>query len=163
MSDVSFFIAFIQTHICFPFPDGSHGKESAHNVGDLGLIPGVRKIPCRREWLPTPVFLALTIPWTDKPGGLYSPWGRKESDRSEQLTLWASQVALAVQSTPANTGDMRNIGSVSRLGRSPGGGHGNPLQYSCLKNPKDRGAWWATVHRVAKSRTRLKRLSMHTS
>ena len=44
-------------------------------------------------------------------------------------------------------------------GRSPGGGHGNPLQYSCLENPKDRGAWWVTVHRVAKSWTRLKQLS----
>ena len=46
--------------------------------------------------------------------------------------------------------------------RSPGGGHGNPLQYSCLENPMDRGAWQATVQRVAKSRTRLKRLRMHT-
>ena len=46
------------------------------------------------------------------------------------------------------------------LGRSPGGGNGNPLQYSCLENPMDRGAWWATVHRVAKSQTQLKRLSM---
>ena len=44
---------------------------------------------------------------------------------------------------------------IPRLGRSPGGGNGNPLQYSCLKNPMDRGAWWATVHKIAKSRTRL--------
>ena len=48
-----------------------------------------------------------------------------------------------------------------RSGRSPGGGSGNPLQYSCLENPMDKGAWWATVHRVTKSRTRLKQLSMH--
>ena len=47
------------------------------------------------------------------------------------------------------------------LVRSPGGGHSNPLQYSCLENPMDRGAWWATVHRVAKSQTRLKGLSTH--
>ena len=46
------------------------------------------------------------------------------------------------------------MGSISRLGRSPGGGHGNPLQYSCLENPMDRGAWWATVHSVAQSWTR---------
>ena len=46
-------------------------------------------------------------------------------------------------------------------GRSPGRGHGNPLQYSCLENPMDRGAWWATVHRVTKSWTSLKQLSMH--
>ena len=50
-------------------------------------------------------------------------------------------------------------GSVPGLGRSPGGGYGNPLQHSCLENPMDRGAWWATTYGVAKSRTRLKRLS----
>ena len=52
-------------------------------------------------------------------------------------------------------------GSVLGLGRSPGGGHDNPLQYSRLENPTDRGAWWATIYRVAKSRTRLKWLSTH--
>ena len=46
---------------------------------------------------------------------------------------------------------MLNRGSISGLGRSPGGGHGNPLQYSCLQNPTDRGAWWATVHSAAES------------
>ena len=51
---------------------------------------------------------------------------------------------------------------VPGSGRSPGGGNGNPLQYSCLENPMDRGAWQATVHTVAKSRTQLKRVSMHT-
>ena len=50
-----------------------------------------------------------------------------------------------------NVGDTGDVGSVLGLGRSPRGGHGNPLQYSCLENPMDRGAWWATVHRVAKS------------
>ena len=53
-------------------------------------------------------------------------------------------------------------GDAEDSGSSPGGAHENPLQYSCLENPVDRGAWWATVHRVAKSWTRLKRLSMHT-
>ena len=47
------------------------------------------------------------------------------------------------------------MGLIPGLGRSPGGGNGNPLQYSCLENPMDRGAWWATIHRVTKSRTRL--------
>ena len=56
---------------------------------------------------------------------------------------------------------IREVGSIPRSGRSPGGGHGNSLQYSCLENPMDRGAWWATFHGVAKSQTRLKRLSMH--
>ena len=50
-----------------------------------------------------------------------------------------------------NVGDTGDVGSVLGLGRSPRGGHGNPLQYSCLENPMDRGAWWATVHRVTKS------------
>ena len=53
-----------------------------------------------------------------------------------------------------------NLGSIPGWGRPPGGGRGNPLQYSCLGNPMDRGAWRATVHRVTKSRTRLKQLSM---
>ena len=54
------------------------------------------------------------------------------------------------------------MGSVPGSRRSPGQGHGNPLEYSCLENLMDRGAWWATVHRVAKSRTRLKQLSTDT-
>ena len=70
----------------------------------------------------------------------------------------AFQVALVVKNPPANAED---TGLICRLGRSPGGGHGNPLQYSCLENPMDRGAWWTTVHGVAKNRTLLKQLSMH--
>ena len=56
-----------------------------------------------------------------------------------------------------------NLGSIPGLGRSPGEGNGNPLQYSCLENPMDGGDWWATVHGVAKSRTRLRRLHFHFS
>ena len=52
---------------------------------------------------------------------------------------------------PANAGNIRDMGSIPGLGRSPGEGHGNPLQYSCLENPMDRGVWRAAVHRVAKS------------
>ena len=74
--------------------------------------------------------------------------------------LGASQVALVVKNLPANAGDIRDMGSIPGLGRCPGGGNGNPLQYSCLENPMenpmDGGAWWATVHGVAKSQTRLK-------
>ena len=61
----------------------------------------------------------------------------------------------------ASAGGMKVSGLISGWGRSPGGGHGNPLQYSCLEDPTDRGAWQATVHWVAKSRTQLKRLSTH--
>ena len=63
----------------------------------------------------------------------------------------------------ANAGDIRDTGSIPGSGRSPGGGHGNLLQYSCLQNPKDRGAWQATVHGVTKSWTRLKRFSTEHS
>ena len=52
-----------------------------------------------------------------------------------------------------NIGDVRDMGSIPMSGRSPGGGHGNPLQYSCMENPRDRGAWRATVHGVTKSQT----------
>ena len=70
-----------------------------------------------------------------------------------------SQVVPVVKNLPANAGDTRDTGSIPGLGRSPGGGNGNPLQYSCLENPMDRGAWWATVHGVTKSQTWLKWLS----
>ena len=68
---------------------------------------------------------------------------------------WASQVALVVKKLPANAGDAGDMGLIPELGRSPGGGNGNPLQYSCLENPMDRGTWWVTVHGLAKSQTRL--------
>ena len=58
-----------------------------------------------------------------------------------------------VKNPPAKAGDARDAGSIPGLGRSPGGGKGNPLQCSCLENPMDRGAWWATVHEVAESDT----------
>ena len=61
--------------------------------------------------------------------------------------------ANARENMPASADDIRDSGSIPRLGRSPGGGHGSPLQHSCLENPMDRGAWWATVHRVRKSWT----------
>ena len=60
-----------------------------------------------------------------------------------------------IKNPPTNAGDTRDAVSIPGRRRSPGGGNGNPLQYSCLENPMDRGAWWATVHGVAKSWTRL--------
>ena len=68
----------------------------------------------------------------------------------------ASQVALVVKNPPASAGDVRDTDLIPGSGRSPGEGRGNSLQYSCLENPMDRGAWQAAVHRVAKSRTQLK-------
>ena len=67
----------------------------------------------------------------------------------------AYQVELVVKNLPASAGDVRDAGSIPRLLRSPGRGHGNPFRYSCLENPMDRGSWWPTVRGVAKSWTQL--------
>ena len=67
-----------------------------------------------------------------------------------------------VKNPPANAEDIKDAGLMPGSRRSPGEGHGNSLQYSCLENPMDRGAWGATVSGVAKSQTRLKRLSTHS-
>ena len=69
-----------------------------------------------------------------------------------QMLLWGFPGGSEVKASACNVGD---LGLIPGSGRSPGEGKGNPLQYSCLENPMDRGAWWATVHGVAKSRTRL--------
>ena len=83
---------------------------------------------------------------------------------SNQIFLflfWASQVALVIKNPPANAGDIRDTSSVPGLGRSPGGGQGNPLQYSCLENPMDRWARRVTGHRGSQSQAQLKQLSTH--
>ena len=87
----------------------------------------------RRQWHPTPVLLPeKSHGWRSQVG--WSPWGRSESDRTERLHFHFSSSCI-------------------------GEGNGNPLQYSCLENPRDRGAWWAAVYGVAQSWTRLKWLS----
>ena len=70
-----------------------------------------------------------------------------------------SQVVLVVKNPPARAGEVRDVGSIPGLGRSPGEGNSNSLQYSCLENSIDRGAWQIMVYGVAKNQTRLKRLS----
>ena len=75
-------------------------------------------------------------------------------------TVFGSLGSSVVKNLPVNAGD---LSSVPGSGRSPGEGNGNPLQCSCLENPRDGGAWWATVHGAAQSRTRLKRLSSSSS
>ena len=82
----------------------------------------------------------------------------KDEKKKRNKLQVSSQVVIVVQNSPASSGD---TGSIPGSGRSPGEGHGNQLQYSCLENLMDRGAWQATVHRVTKSWTRLKQLSMH--
>ena len=71
----------------------------------------------------------------------------------EATVSWMSRIVLVVKNPPANAGHVKDVGSISGLGRSPGGGSGNPLQYSCLENSMERGASWAIVHGVAESDT----------
>ena len=80
----------------------------------------------------------------------------------ESKQTLASQIVLVVNNLLANARDVRDVNSMPGLGRSPGGGRGSPLQYSCLENPMDRGAWRASVHRViAQNQTRLKWYKTH--
>ena len=89
--------------------------------------------------------------------------GSQRVDMTEELTLHytvverASQVARVVKNLPANAGD---LASILGWGRSPAGGHGNPLRYSCLENPMDRGAWRATAHGIPKVSDVTERLSI---
>ena len=71
------------------------------------------------------------------------------------MSYWGFPAGAVVKNLPANEGDSRDVGSIPGSGRSPGVGGGNLLQYSCLEISMDRGAWWVTVHRTAKSRAGL--------
>ena len=108
-------------------------------------------------------------------GASLSPLVRRDDDLAPRLLSGFNEfiiecasnsdikVALVVKNLSANAGDLSDTGSIPGSGRSPGEGNGNPLQYSCLENPMDREAWWATVHGAAKSQTQLKRLrTQHT-
>ena len=98
-------------------------------------------------------------PWS----GNYNPTCHEALPKKKQKhenCVW--NLALVVKNLPANAGDIRDENSIPGSGRSPGEGHSSPLQYSCLENPMNRGAWWATVHRVTQSWTELKWLTTHT-
>ena len=86
---------------------------------------------------------------------------KKKKLATSQWLAGDSQVALVVKNLPANAEDLREAGLIPGSRRSPGGGHGNSLQYSCSENPMDRGALWAIVYRIPQGRTRLSKLSMH--
>ena len=147
------------------FPSSSAGNESACNAGDLALIPGLGRSTGEGKGYPLQYsFLENSTDrgaWQATVCGVAENWTQL-SDFHSHKDQRASQVVLVVKNPPANAGDGRNMGSIPGSGRSCGEGNRNPLQYSCLENPKDRGAWWATVHGVAKSQARLKRLNMHS-
>ena len=108
--------------------------------------------------LPDPGIKPLSLKSLALSGGFFSTSANRkaligitECKSSFPLYNWASQVALVVKNPPANVGDIRVVALIPGSGSSSGGGHGNPLQYSCLKNPVDRGVWLATVPRVTES------------
>ena len=116
----------------------------------------------RRKWQPTPVFLPGESQGQGSLVGCHL-WGRTQSDTTEATQQQQQQQVviglpwqISGKESACNAG---GLGSIPGLGRSPGGGHGTLLQYSCLENPMDRRAWWATVHRVTQSWARLKQLS----
>ena len=145
----------------------------------LGFDPWVGKIHWRRKWQPTPVLLLGKFHEQKNLVG-YSPWGRKRvkhnfATKHTHIFHIHSDAGSSLESSAIDKGfsggasgeeptcqyrRLSDAVSIPGLGRSPGGGHGNPLQHSCLEDPMDRGAWQATVHRVEKSWTCLKRLSM---
>ena len=112
-----------------------------------------------RKWQPTPVFSPGESQGRGSVVG-WCLWGRTESDTwlssSSSMLRWASHVALVVKNLPANTGRCKRNRFDPWVGKIPWRRHGNPLQYSCLENPMDRGAWRAADHGVAQNWTWLK-------
>ena len=123
------------------------------------------------------LFLKLLLPWSEWQGmtflrlwvGSFIQWQARVGSEGEDgfsffsfwflCHLWQHQVVLVVKNLLVNAWNMRHVGLIPGSRRTPGGGHGNPLQYSCLENPMDRGRRRAIVHGVTKSQTQLKQLS----
>ena len=153
----------------FGLPQWLSGKESACSAGGMGVIPGSGRSP----WGGHSTSLQssrLGFPVDREPWWGYRPQSRRVRHNWSDLACMHVHIYLN-KSIPASCfpGDSEvkvsacNVGDLSSIpgsGRSPGGGKGNPLQYSCLENPMDRGAWWATVHGVTESRTRLSDLTL---
>ena len=131
------------------------------NAGDPGSIPWLGRSPAEGNGSP------LQDSWLGNPTNRslagYSPWGLKEPDITEGLRLSLSITRFHGfpwwLSGKDSTSQAGGTGSIPRLGRSPAEGNGDPLQYSCLGNPMDRGAWWPTVHGVGKELDRTWRLN----
>ena len=132
------------------FPDGSVVKNLPANAGDaadVGSIPESRRSP--GEEIDNPLQYSCLENSKQKLGSLagYSPWGCKRVGHGLVTSL---SFLLSGSDGKVSAYNMGHLGSIPGLGRSPGEGNGNPLPYSRLENPMDRGAWWATVHGVAR-------------
>ena len=138
------------------------GGRCAHNCIMTGKGSGVRFFLERRvcssqeEHSGCPMSSAL---WVSMKSLVHEQTRNPETN--SQLCVH-TQVTLVVKNLLANIGDLRDVSAIPGWGTSPGGGHSNPLQYPCLENPVDRGAWWATVHGVTKGRGRSVTTHTHT-
>ena len=135
--------------LCIEYPRGQRQKQKAWL--DLHTI---------RQAIMAAWVLVVPVEMVSFGSCMYSEGSTKyrEWDKPKLYLKVDFPGALVVKNRPANAGDIRDVGSIPGLGRSPGGGPGNPLRYSCLEKPMDRGAWQAIE---SQSRTRLKRLSTH--
>ena len=128
------------------FPSTSTGKESACNAGEPGLIPGLGRSPGEGNGYP----LQYSSLGNSKDCTVHWSANSRTQLSDFHFHFRSYKVALVVKNPPAKVEDVRDVGPVPRSGRFHGGGNGNPLQYSCLENPKGRGAWWATGSRGRK-------------
>ena len=180
----------LATPVFLCFPGGSDGKESTYNAGDLGLITGLGR--SSEEGMTThSSILAWKSPWTEEPGRLQSMGSQRVRNDWAQHTYkhihihiciyicWRRQWHPTPVLLPGKSHGRRNLVGCRPWGHEEsdtterlhfhfslsciGEGNGNPLQCSCLENPRDVGAWWATIYGVAQSRTRQKRLSSSSS
>ena len=129
----------IHTHGLQGSPGGSADKETTCNAGDLGLIPGLGRSPGEGKGYPLQFGLENSMDYIVY--GVAKSWTRPNDFHFHMGYMYVCVIYFIF------------------LVFSPGEGNGNPLQYSCLENPRDRGAWWAAVYEVAQSQRQLKQLS----
>ena len=152
---------------CFQYFKGKKKSKSRFQCDTYQFSDAVTKLThqtrCaplgeRPHWVPS----FLLSPQRELVTGKHAHFEEKDLFYPEDSPIWGFKVMLVIKNLPDEAWDLRDLGSIPRSGRSSGRVHGNPYQYSCLENPKDRGAWWAIAHRVAKRWTRLKQLSTHS-
>ena len=141
---------------CMGFLCGSVVKNppAIQETQETWFHPWVRKIPWSRKWQPTRISCLESPMDRGAWQATVHEMAKSQTPLSDlhfHFTLMTYQAARAVKPLLANAGDARDSGSIPGSERSTGGGHGNPLQYSCWEDPTDTGAWWAAAHRVAKS------------
>ena len=126
-------------------------REGSHQIKDFPFSIAHRH-GCTRVHTPTHTSTQTLVVALEKVSVVLCAFSDSHSLQLAMAIKRASQVALVIKSPPVDAEDSGDAGSIPGSGRSPGEGHGNPLQYFCLENPTDRGAWRATVHEITKSR-----------